>query len=106
MAHPNPLGIEEPTLDQILPYTSRSYPMHLFIWLLTCTLNRIFYNKLACVRKCSLTSVSRYNTQLNLSRGLFSSVTQLCLFATPWTTEPQASLSITNSQSMLKLMSI
>ena len=27
------------------------------------------------------------------------------LFATPWTAAPQASLSITNSQSLLKLMS-
>ena len=39
----------------------------------------------------------------------FSSVQSLChvqLFATPWTTARQASLSITKSQSLLKLMSI
>ena len=37
----------------------------------------------------------------------FSSVTQSCpLFATPWTAAHQASLSITNSQSLLKLMPI
>ena len=37
----------------------------------------------------------------------FSSVThQVQLFATPWTAAPQTSLSITNSQSLLKLMSI
>ena len=36
----------------------------------------------------------------------FSSVTQLCLFATPWTTARQASLSITNSWSQPKPMSI
>ena len=36
----------------------------------------------------------------------FSSVAQSCLFATPWTVAHQASLSITNSQSLLKLMSI
>ena len=37
----------------------------------------------------------------------FSSVTQLCpLFATPWIAACQASLSITNSQCLLKLMSI
>ena len=36
---------------------------------------------------------------------LFSSVAQLRLFATPWTAACQASLSITNSQSLLKLMS-
>ena len=36
----------------------------------------------------------------------FSSVAQSCLFATPWTAACQASLSITNSQSLLKFMSI
>ena len=35
-----------------------------------------------------------------------SSVAQSCLTATPWTAACQASLSITNSQSLLKLMSI
>ena len=40
-------------------------------------------------------------------RVQFSSVAHLCpTFATPWTTAHQASLSITNSQSLLKLMSI
>ena len=36
----------------------------------------------------------------------FSSVAQLCLFVTPWIAARQGSLSITNSQSLLKLMSI
>ena len=36
----------------------------------------------------------------------FSSVTQLCLFLTPWTAAYRASLSITNTQSSLKFMSI
>ena len=36
----------------------------------------------------------------------FGSVTQLCPTATPWTAPHQASLSITNSRSLLKLMSI
>jgi len=37
----------------------------------------------------------------------FSSVTQLCpIFVTPWTAARQASLLVTNSQSLLKLMSI
>ena len=39
----------------------------------------------------------------------FSSIqllSHVCLFATPWTAAHQASLSITNSQSLLKLMSI
>ena len=44
-----------------------------------------------------------------LSRVIFSSVQSLScvrLFATPWTAAHQASLSITNSQSLLKLRSI
>ena len=36
----------------------------------------------------------------------FSSVAQSCLFATPWIAARQASLSITNSQSLPKFMSI
>ena len=36
----------------------------------------------------------------------FSSVAQSCLTATPWTAAHQASLSITNSRNLLKLMSI
>ena len=44
-----------------------------------------------------------------MQNGLFSSVQSLSrvqLFATPWTVARQASLSITNSQSLLKLVSI
>ena len=47
--------------------------------------------------------------QIILKKTLFSSVQSLShvwLFATPWTAAPQASLSIANSQSLLKLMSI
>ena len=39
-------------------------------------------------------------------KNQFSSVSQSCLFATPWTAARQPSLSITNSPSLLKLMSI
>ena len=39
-------------------------------------------------------------------KQLVSSVSQSCLFATPWTAAHQASLCITSSQSLLKLMSI
>ena len=43
----------------------------------------------------------------DLARSVqFSSLTQSCLFATPWTVACQVSLSITNSWSLLKLMSI
>ena len=43
--------------------------------------------------------------QLN-SLSLVQSLSRVRLFETPWTTAHQASLSITNSQSLLKLMSI
>ena len=38
--------------------------------------------------------------------ALVQSLSHVCLFATPWTAAHQASLSITNSWSLLKLMSI
>ena len=54
-------------------------------------------------------SCNRWDKKLNASLCKFSSVQLLrCvrLFATPWTAALQASLSIINSQSLLKLMSI
>ena len=42
---------------------------------------------------------------LNISQSL-QSLSRVWLFATPWTPARQASLSITNSQSLLKLISI
>ena len=49
------------------------------------------------------------NSSLLITHSQFSSVqlvSHVQLFATPWTTAHQASLSITNSWSLLKLMSI
>ena len=43
---------------------------------------------------------------LNSSHNSVQSLSHVWLFATPWTTACQASLSITNHQSLLKLMSI
>ena len=51
---------------------------------------------------CTLASKS----WITSSRGLVQSLSRLRLFATPWTAAYQASLSITNSWSLLKLMSI
>ena len=56
-------------------------------------------------------SLCSWRKSLNLSNKHFSSVqcssvSHVWLFATPWTEAHQASLSITNSQSLLKLMSI
>ena len=42
----------------------------------------------------------------SLSSGPMNSVSHVWLFATPWIAAHKASLSITNSRSMLKLMSI
>ena len=47
----------------------------------------------------NLIHIHIYNTQVQL-------LSCVCLFATPWITARQASLSITNSQSLLKPMSI
>ena len=44
--------------------------------------------------------------QTCIVQAQFSSVTQSCPTVNPWTTAHQASLCITNSQSLLKLMSI
>ena len=52
---------------------------------------------------------SRVSSRLETEQQCFRSVqsfSRVRLFATPWTAARQASLSITNSQSLLKLMSI
>ena len=50
--------------------------------------------------------VGEINWKIGIDIFTLSSVTQSCLFVTPWTAACQASLSITNSRSLLKLMSI
>ena len=59
------------------------------------------------------TGLSRFLLRSNCSQTIlqfssvqFSSLSHVLLFATPWTAVRQASLSITNSRSLLKLMSI
>ena len=54
-----------------------------------------------------LTQIKTWHLALHLENIQFSSVQSLShvlLFATPWTAAHQASLSIANSQSLLKLM--
>ena len=46
------------------------------------------------------------NTYIHISSVEFQSLSRVQLFATPWTTACQAALSITNSQSSLKLTSL
>ena len=55
--------------------------------------------------QCNILRIIRDVSQPN-SSVKFSSVAQSCLTATPWTAAHQASLSFTNSQSLLKIMSI
>ena len=47
-----------------------------------------------------------YEKMLNITHYSVQSLSHVRLFATPWIAACQASLSITNSQSLLKLMSI
>ena len=47
-----------------------------------------------------------FKSHYSLGDSSVQSLSGIWLFATPWTAEHQASLSITNSQSLLKLMSI
>ena len=54
--------------------------------------------------RCSHRSASLLSLQVQFSS--VHSLSHVKLFATPWTAACQASLSITNSQSLLKLMSI
>ena len=63
----------------------------------------------SCNRWSKLPQIEWLNTNLYLIVLEVSSVQPLCLvqlFASPWTAAHQASLSITNSPSLLKLMSI
>ena len=59
-----------------------------------------FSHSVLCINVCSI-----FMTIINLSVQ-FSLSVRVQLFATPWTAARQASLSITNSQSLLKLMSL
>ena len=54
--------------------------------------------KLLCALKCDISNPFQFSSVQSLSR--------VWLFATPWTAACQASLSITNSQSLFRLMSI
>jgi len=68
----------------------------------------------ACSNSCPLSqwcypTISSSGIPFSCPQSVFSSVQSLSrvrLFATPWTIAHQASLSIANSQSLLKLMSI
>ena len=79
--------------------TSASFIYRWWIWVLT-----LKVMLLRPVNKCSHNTrkVSTYH----ISFSSVQSLSRVRLFATPWTAAHQASLSITNSRSLLKLMSI
>ena len=54
----------------------------------------------------SVLCVKLFSLQCNIHFSSVQSLSHVWLFATPWTTAHQASLSTTNSQSLPKLMSI
>ena len=68
-------------------------------WLTSCTDIGVSSN----VDSFTKTSVHDYQNYTSIQ---FSSLSHIRLFATPWTAAHQASLSITNSRSLLKLMSV
>ena len=63
----------------------------------------VFYFS-SCARSFLRTDIVLHSS--NLQQGSVQLLSRVQLFATPWTTEHQASMSVTNSWSLLKLMSI
>ena len=61
---------------------------------------------LCCLPQEKLLAFHRIKQFISKMQHQFSSINHVRFFVTPWTAAPQASLSITNSGSLLKLMSI
>ena len=97
-----------PGKDHLFPSVAPSPPIHTLYWYN----NPLhFHSRLRKWVYKKGTACDRFNLNYSLLHQVtqFSSVESLSrvwLFATPWTTACQASLSITNSWSLLKLMSI
>ena len=79
------------------------YWPHILLFLFTCIWSGLFTNKQTCTFSsvCVCVCVSR-----SIQFSSVQSLSRVWLFATPWVAACQASLSITNSRSSLKLMSI
>ena len=83
-----------------------------FLWSVQFSLGKEFFVVVALGLPCSVQALHRgMRASLVAAHGLSScgsvqSLSRVQLFATPWTTAHQASLSITNSRSLPKLMSI
>ena len=61
---------------------------------------------LCCLPQEKLLAFHRIKQFISKMQHQFSSINRVRFFVTPWTAAPQASLSITNSGSLLKLMSM
>ena len=73
-------------------------------WLSDWTATKFYVRKVVVVQWVNNNKILPYKeTVVGIQ---FNSVAQLCLFVTPWIAAHWASLSITNSRSLLKLMSI
>ena len=66
----------------------------------------VYANHSMMTELCHLTSRLRLAGQLGDKGSSVQSLSRVWLFATPWTAARQASLSVTNSRSLLKLTSI
>ena len=92
--------------QHVVPPFSLSFITYLTMWDYVICLSSVFPTRVWSGGDCLLRHpwsevkvlVAQFNSVQSLSR--------VWLFATPWTAAHQASLSITNTQSLLKLMSI
>ena len=88
-------------MDQLLhPYMTTGKTISLTIWTSVSKVMSLIFNML------SRFVIAFFPRRVHLSISWRQSFSRVRLFATPWTAAHQASLSITNSRSLLKLMSI
>ena len=69
-------------------------------------MHRLSAPTLSAVENLLITYTQPPHTQVHIHVAVVQLLSRVRLFVTPWTAAHQASLSITNSQSLLKLMSI
>ena len=94
-----------------------SIEMHLYVVDVTVLKNKClvldYFSRTECLQRVNLQRSSSYWTHDSFPPAVMAIISQFCsvashvrLFVTPWTAARQISLSITNSWSLLKLMSI
>ena len=86
-------------------FWAAEFSMEISLSLVSENLEKIlFYSQYVCLQKRMSNVELPFGSSVQFSS--FHSLSRVRLFATPWTTARQASLSITNSRSLLKLISI